>query len=343
MKFDVAIGNTPYQIQTEGTSDCMKHIYNQFIKDTVDMGCEYINFLIPSRWMNGGLNLEEFRYFMVRCNNIKELVDYQYAMSIFPEVWIDSGLCYFLYKKDYNGKCNYKYIKKNGETQISERYLSNEFTNGVIRDIRQLSIIEKVLNKGYIGFDTIVSSRKPYGLGTDFFNNPEKYTEVELIEKEDKKAIKIYGVHGFKGKSRRTFNYINREGITKAVEEIEKYKVFASVAYNMVSTVPPEYILGQPKEICTETFLRIGPFETEEEQKNCVKYMKTNFFRALLFFARAQKNTTAKTYRLIPLLEFNKVWTDEELYNMFNLDNSEIEYINSLIKTSKVREEYDYD
>lgn len=337
MKFDIAIGNNPYQIQTEGTSDCMKPIYNQFIKDAVDMNIEFVSFLIPSRWMNGGLNLDDFRYFMVNCNKIKDMVDYQYAMSIFPDVWIDSGLCYFLYEKEHNDKCRYKYIMKNGEQQESLRFLRNEITDGVIRDNRQLSIIEKVKNKGYIGFDTIVSNRKPYGIGSDFFNNREKYKGIELIDDHSEKAIKIYGVHGYKGACDRTFGHINRDHIDKAAEEIDKYKIFASVAYNMVSTVPPDYILGQPKEICTETFLRVGPFETEAEQVHCVEYMKTNFFRALLYFARAQKNTTAKTYRLIPLLVFNKTWRDEELYELFNISNEEVDYINSLIKTSKVR------
>lgn len=335
MRFDVAIGNTPYQIQTEGNSDCMKPIYNQFIKDTINMNTEIVSFLIPSRWMNGGLNLEDFRYLMINCNKIKYMIDYQYAMSIFPEVWIDSGLCYFIYDSEYSGKCNYKYIMKNGYTQNSFRFLKNEFTDGVVRDIRQLSILEKVKSQGYIGFDTIVSSRKPYGIGTDFFNNKGKYNNIEIVDETHNKAIKIYGVQGFKGACNRTFGYINKESLEKAANEVNKYKIFASVAYNMVSTVPPDYILGQPKEICTETFLRIGPFETQEEQKYCLDYMKTNFFRALLYFARAQKNTTAKTYRFIPLLNFDKTWTDIELYKMFGLDNTEIDYINSLIKTTK--------
>lgn len=338
MNFDVAIGNTPYQIQTEGTSDCMKPIYNQFIKDAIDMNIELVSFLIPSRWMNGGLNLDDFRYFMTNCNKIKNMVDYQYAMSIFPEVWIDSGLCYFLYDKEYNGKCNYKYIMKNGYTQESIRFLSNEFTDGIVRDIRQLSIIEKVKSKGYVGFDTIVSSRRPYGLGTDFFNNREKYDNIKTVDSSNTKAIKVYGVQGHKGACHRTNSYISIDDIDKAIEEIDKYKIFASVAYNVISTVPPEHILGKPKEICTETFLRFGPFETEEEQINCEIYTKTNLFRALLYFARAQKNTTAKTYRLIPLLVFNKKWEDEELYRLFNLSDDEIDYINSLIRTSKVRE-----
>ncbi|MCR4753217.1 MAG: Eco57I restriction-modification methylase domain-containing protein [Candidatus Saccharibacteria bacterium] len=327
MKFDIIIGNPPYQMNDGGgTGDSAKPIYNLFINNSLLLAPDYFAMIVPSRWMKGGKGLEKFRQEMMRNTNIKAIVDYEDASECFPGVHIDGGVCYFLIDGRYDGKCNFTHIGKDGYTDVSNRYLENNISPTIIRDSRQISIIQKA--KDAKTFDYIVSAQKPYGFRADFYNHPENYPGIVKREKKDSEyAIAVYGVKGVKGGAKRTINYIKECDVAKNRKSIHTYKLFFSKAYMATATVPPEIIIGEPGEICTETFLQIGNFSTESEAKNALSYIKTKFFRALLFFNRHSLNISQESFVLIPLQDFSKPWTDEELYKKYNLSEEEIKFI----------------
>lgn len=330
MKFDIIIGNPPYQKESEGESTSLQPIYQYFIEIGLNIG-RFVSFIVPSRWMQGGKNLEQFRYNMINSNKFKYIIDYQNSETIFTTIWLDGGICYFLIDNLYKGNVEYTFIDKNNQLYKENRRLNDGNLDFIIRDIRQLNIIRKARKFGELTFDTIVSERNCYGFSTDLFNRPEEYRYADLHSEYKEHYNKIYGVIGGK-QATRVHGYIHPESITKHKEYIDKYNIFFGYAYNIKSTQPAARILSIPGELCTETFLNIGPFETEDEQRNCESYIKTKFFRALLFFHRFQKNTTYKTFEFIPIVNFHRQWTDEELYIRYELTTTEIEYIEHLIK-----------
>lgn len=327
--FDIIIGNPPYQKESEGESTSMEPIYQNFVDKAVLIG-DMVSFIIPSRWMQGGKGLDDFRYEMIHCDKFLEIVDYQDSSFVFPNIWLDGGIMYFTLKNSYCGNVKYTFIDKNNIHFTNNRNLSDGNFEFVIRDNRQLSIINKIIKSKYNTFDTIASERNCYGFGTDLFNRPELYKDADLSNEYKEYYYKIYGVTGGK-QATRVSGYINPESVKKHREYINKYNILFGYAYSIKSTKPAARILTVPGELCTETFINIGPFDTREQQLNCEEYIKTKFFRALLFFHRFQKNSTYKTFEFIPLLDFNKLWTDSELYKLFGLDDLEIEYIEHLI------------
>lgn len=332
MKFDVIIGNPPYQLNDGGgTGDSAKPIYHLFIQQAKKLNPKYISMIIPSRWMKGGKGLDSFRNEMINDKSIKFLFDYEDAKECFAGLNIDGGVCYFLWDKSNNLEAEFLYKPKNLDAIHSKRFLKNSFSDTVIRDFRQISIIEKVHKLKEEKFNKIVSSRKPYGIATDLFNSPSNYGYEKIESKPFDNSLKIFGVKGNKGGAKRMIGYIHRNKISDRVN-ISKYKLFQSYAYSTTSTVPPEIILGLPNEICTETFLEIGSFDSKTEAKNCLIYTNTKFYRALLFFNRIQKNLSQTTFNLIPIQDFNFEWTDEKLYKKYNLSDSEIEFIESTIR-----------
>lgn len=330
MRFNIVIGNPPYQKESDGESTSMQPIYQDFMNVGINTG-DIVSFIVPSRWMQGGKNLEQFRYDMITSNKFRYIIDYQISKAVFPSIWLDGGVCYFIIDNNYNGNVEYTFIDKDNEHFTEYRKLNYEDFGFVIRDIRQLNIIRKARKLGDLTFDSIVSERNCYGFATDLFNRPELYKSADLQDKYKDTYNKIYGVFGGKG-AVRVSGYIHPESITKHREYVNKYNIFFGYAYNMQSTKPAARILSTPGELCTETFLNIGPFDTEDEQRNCEEYIKTKFFRALLFFHRFQKNTTYKTFEFIPVVDFSKQWTDEELYKRYDLTTDEINYIEALIK-----------
>lgn len=329
MKFDIIIGNPPYQKESDGTATSMQPIYQNFIELGLTIG-NIVSFIVPSRWMQGGKNLEQFRYNMINSNKFKYIIDYQISGTVFPTIGLDGGISYFLIDNNYSGNVNYTFIDKNNKHFTEYRKLNYEDFGFVIRDIRQLNIIRKARKFGELTFDSIVSERNCYGFATDLFNRPELYKSADLQQDYKDGYNKVYGVLGGKG-AIRVSGYIHPESILKHKEYINKYNILFGYAYSMQSTKPADRILSKPGELCTETFLNIGPFDTAEEQLNCEEYIKTKFFRALLFFHRFQKNTTYKTFEFIPIVDFNKQWSDEELYSRYDLTSDEIDYIEQLI------------
>ncbi len=345
MKFDFCIGNPPYQESDGGgTGDSAVPVYNKFVEASKEVA-NCLTMITPSRWMKGGKGLDGFRQTMMNDTSVKGIVDYEKASDCFSgNVHIDGGVCYFVIDKNYDGKCHFQHVCSDGYIDDSERFLASGLSETVIRDSRQITIIQKTIEEK--NFSAIVSARNPYGFCADFFNNPENYPSVSTSnEKDFSHPIAIYGVKGIKGGAKRTKQYIRREDVIKNFNSIDKYKLFFSKAYLTTSTVPPEVIQGRPEEICTETFLQIGCFENENEMRNVLNYIKTKFARALLFFNRHSLNISKDSFSLIPLQDFTSNsdidWSqsiadiDRQLYRKYGLTQEEIDFIEAHIKEMK--------
>ena len=124
--------------------------------------------------------------------------------------------------------------------------------------------------------------------------------------------------------------FINQETVTRNIESINKHKLFFTTSYSTNAINPPEIITGKPGDICTETFLEIGPFDSKKERDNCLSYMKTNFFKTLLFIGKGSMQVTKSVFSYVPLIKFNSEISDDFLYKKFNLNDKDIKLIENL-------------
>ena len=144
MKFDVIVGNPPYQMEDGGNSRSSIPIYQLFVENAKKLDPQFLCMIIPSRWFTGGRGLNEFRSDMLNDKHIRTLVDYENFKDVFPGVDLAGGACYFLRSRDTTGEC--RVINCNSSfTNEAYRYL-NEF-DVFIRSNRALSIIRKVIEK----------------------------------------------------------------------------------------------------------------------------------------------------------------------------------------------------
>lgn len=332
MKFDVIIGNPPYQLSdgSGGSSDSAMPIYNKFIEQAINVNPRFLVMIVPSKWMVGGRGLQSFRQRMINDNQIKFIYDYEDSSQCFQGLHIDGGVCFFLRDKLYHGKTNYTFVSRSGKISVSNRYLKNKYFDYVIRNHHIQDLLEKTSNG--ISFSSIVSNVRPYGIRGYLFNDPSRYSTSELSDSSFEGSVKIYGVKGIKGGARRTSGYINPVVVTKNNSEIRKYKLFFTTSYSTGAIEYPTVIFGFPNEVCTETFLRIGPFDTEEEQQNCASFIQTKLFKVLLYFGKGTMHVTSAVFGLIPLVDFSHPWTDEMLYKKYGLTEDEIAFIESMIR-----------
>lgn len=335
MKFDVIISNPPYQLSdgSGGSTDSAMPIYQKFISQSKKLNPKNLIMIVPSKWMVGGRGLDSFRKEMQDDLRLQRIVDYEDASACFPGIHIDGGVCYFLWKNDYKGKCNYSFISNDGSISENKRFLKNDVFDYVIRDNRIQSILEKTSQDGK--FNEYVSNVKPFGIRGYLFNEPDRYPTANLKDKPYKDSVHIYGVKGIKGGARRTEGYIKRDLVSNNEEAIDKYKLFFTTSYSTNAVNPPDVIVGNPGDVCTETFLLIGPFRTKKEQQNCYSYIHTKFFKFLLYHGKGTMHVNKAVFGLIPMLDFSKPWTDEELYSRYKLTKNEIKFIEQLFENTE--------
>ena len=323
MKFDVIIGNPPYQLDDGGAGASAKPIYHLFIEQAKKLNPNYLIMITPSRWFAGGKGLDEFRDNMLNDKRITQIHDFPNSKDCFDNVVIEGGVSYFLRTEKENEYCEvFTYEGKNCISQSKRKSpLKEQGVDVFIRYNQAVSILNKVRKLNEESFSDLVSSRKPFGLASNFKGNSKPY-------KDRNDNVLIYQNGGI--------GYISRENIPKNKDLILKHKVYISYAYGMGTSEPYQVtnipFYGEINSICTETYLLIGCFENKEICENVISYMKTKFFRFLILLIKNTQHGTQRVYQLVPIQDFSRSWTDEQLYAKYGLSKDEINFIESMIR-----------
>lgn len=318
MKFDVIISNPPYQLSTGGAQAQAIPLYHKFILQAKKLKPRYLTMITPSRWFTGGFGLDSFRDEMLHDENIREIHDFLDASNCFPGVEIKGGVNYFLWDRDNAGLCKIYTHEKNTISSYSERKLLEKDCDVFIRYNAAIPILQKVLSFNETTIDTIISSQRPFGIPTNFSD----YSEQSFPN-----AIKLY--------ANKKIGYLAASyKIIKNNDLIGKWKLYTPKAIGSgdgkTDHVKP--IIGEPNSICTETYIVFGSYENEKIAKNVCSYIETKFFHFLLTLKKNTQDALAKVYSFIPIQDFSKPWTDEELYAKYGLTQEEIDFIESMIR-----------
>lgn len=335
IQFNAVVGNPPYQLNdgSGAASDSAVPLYHNFVNIAKSLSPDYISMIMPSKWMVGGRGLAGFRKEMIEDKHIKKICDFEDSTFCFPSQHLDGGISYLLWVKDYKGMAEFTYRTNDNIVNSAIRDLKNPFFEYIIRDSRICSILDKCSTGESIS--EIISNVRPFGIRGYLFNNPERYPDSKLQDTPFKGSVKAYGVKGIKGGAKRTVGYVSPSIITENVDAVNKYKLYFTTSYSTNATNPPEVIIGEPGSMCTETFLLVGPFDTEKEQMSCHSYMQTNLFKFLLYYGKGTMHVTRTVFSLIPNQVYDHLFTDVELYLKYKLTKDEIKFIEELINSGK--------
>ena len=322
LRFDAIVGNPPYQKETNMESRQAVPIYNAFVEQAKALNPTYVSMIMPSRWFAGGMGLDAFRMNMMNDFRISKLTDYVNAKDCFPDISISGGVCYFLRDSDYSGDCCFTNIL-NGKASTSYRAL-NEFPV-LVRYNGAVEILRKIRECKEPNLSNIVSSISPYGI-------PTKIRGEE--SKSDETPIKLYASNGI--------SYISLGDVLKGTETLPYYKVLISQTsaehagepsregnYRVLTST---MTVMNPDEVCTHSYITAGLFDSECQAANLLGYLKTKFVRFLILQALSSIHLTKSTFIFVPIQDFQKNWTDADLYKKYNLSEDEIDLVETMIK-----------
>ncbi len=321
MKFDVIVGNPPYQLSDGGAGASAIPLYHKFVEQAKKLNPKYLSMIVPARWFAGGRGLDDFRKEMQNDKRIQVLVDYPKSRECFPGVDIAGGVCYFLWDRDYNGTCKFISRIKGTET-IDDRNL-DEF-DMVLRDNVGISIVHKVLNLKEKMMSDVVLKVSPFGL--------RSYERGK--SKPFKDSVKLISSGGE--------GYIEKKSVAKNQELIDNYKVCIgylnpdragvnNAADGMVNVTTKVRLL-EKNTVVTETY--IIPYTSPDYEKvdNCANYVRTKFVRFMIQLTLSSMHIAQKNFSFVPMQNFSEDWTDEKLYKKYNLTEDEIAFIESMIR-----------
>ncbi len=335
MQFDVIIGNPPYQLDDGGYGASALPIYHEFVERAEVLEPRFLTMVIPARWLFGGRGLDGFRKTMLTDTRIRRLIDYSDSRHIFQSVDVAGGICYFVWDRDNPGDCTVVEVDPSGGETESVRPLLEDGAEVFIRSNRALSILRKVMAIESANTDTFalpeekrfdkqVSSQKPFGFRTFFRGSPVQKSvgDVQVLQSGGR-------------------SWASREDVLTGIEWIDKWKVFTSKSSaehagqfdkNGQRKVLSLSGVLPPGSAVTETYIILGTFNTEGEARNCFSYVRTRLFRFLIATRSSGQDLPRSAYSLIPIQDFSRSWTDEDLHAKYGITSEEAMFIESMIR-----------
>ncbi|MFT8337401.1 Eco57I restriction-modification methylase domain-containing protein [Schleiferilactobacillus harbinensis] len=331
MKFDVVVGNPPYQESDGGAGASAKPLYNLFTEFAIKkLNSEQVCLITPSKWFAGGKGLDGFRDFMLNDSHLKVLSDFINSKDVFAGVSIGGGVNFFLHDNTYVGDC--EIINHYDNITDSSMRPLNEFPV-FVRYNRGVSILHKVLGTSDKFVSEYVTARNPFGFSSKYRGQPEYFDG----------SVKLLTSAGDQ--------YVDKSEVKSGTDLVDKYKVVISKVTaehagepdkNGLFKIISSNRIMSPNSVCTDSYLVIFHSKNAIEATSYLKYLKTKFYRTLLMLSVSSITLSADKFKFIPQQDFTAASTinwsrsisdiNQQLYVKYGLNEDEIQFIEDKIK-----------
>lgn len=340
MKFNAVVGNPPYQetiSKNDSNRSLSRQLFPEFIKSATNLS-KLSSLITPSRWFTGEAQDGSFislREFAREENHFKKIYNFPIASNVFDNVWIAGGVNYYLYDTSYSGKVEF-YSISDGKRIKQLRCLFEEGLDIILSNGEVFALLQKIRDENFVSLTTITKGRDAFGITG---KNASGISSAEYFDG----AYELRCAH-------EEIRYVSHDSISKNIDLADSWKVFISKGNGGAGTLgdgKPVSILGKPyigkeKSVCTDSLIPIGCFNTKKEASNLQKYLKSKFLRYLVGVLKVSQNVYQNVYQFVPLQDFTDKsdidWSkpvaeiDKQLYAKYNLDDTEIAFIESMIK-----------
>lgn len=343
-KFDVVIGNPPYQEEAQGEGTRDTPVYHLFMDAAYEVAHQAI-LITPARFLfNAGFTPKAWNKKMLADAHLSVPIYVPDSNDLFPGTFINGGIAVTHRDADHAGE-----------------------PIGTFTSLPELnSILRKVLAAGLTSLESVITSSRSYRHTDKLYedhpdartlrpagnealvstNSFELFSELYLSECPND-GLHYVRVLGLAGRTR-SYRWIRRDYLT-GPESFNRFKVIVPASRGHLGTlgtepalVIGEPVLGEPETGVTQTFITIGSFETQVEAANCLKYIQSKFARTMLGILKITQHNPSAAWKYVPRQDFTDEsdidWSkaipeiDQQLYQKYSLDAHEIEFIESHVK-----------
>jgi hypothetical protein len=343
-KFDVVIGNPPYQEEAQGGGTRDTPVYHQFMDAAYEIGRKAV-LITPARFLfNAGFTPKKWNTKMLADPHLTVPYYVPESDELFPGTFINGGIAVTYRDEDHDGE-----------------------PIGTFTHYPELDTIRhKVIESDIVSMESEITSSRSYRYTAKLYDdNPdaralrpsgnealvstnafEQFSFLYFSERPDDghSYVRVLGVD----EKKRTSRWIRSEYVT-GPENFDKYKVVAPVSRGHLgkfgeepALILGEPLLGEPQVAVTQTFITIGALDTKAEAEACLKYVKSKFARAMLGVLKVTQHNPASAWKFVPLQDFTASsdidWSkpipeiDQQLYAKYGLDSEEIAFIEGKVK-----------
>ncbi|MGI6138933.1 MAG: Eco57I restriction-modification methylase domain-containing protein [Candidatus Hydrogenedentales bacterium] len=338
MKFDVIIGNPPYQLSDGGHGASALPIYQKFVQQAKKLNPRFLSMIIPARWYVGGRALDDFRNEMLTDNRIRILHDFPNTSECFPNVEIKGGVCFFLWDRDNRGECEVHEHLDN-DTVVDARALLEEGMETFIRSSTSISILHKVRHRGGQLFSDHLNAGRYFGFHTkvEWDGNGNKIGKLQTADGQSNYPIRSNkdSIFSVKVYIARGECWIARNNVVRNSDDIDRYKIIIPEAGSpgIGNTIIGKPKISEPGSCNSNTYIVMILKENNLTfANNVLSYLTTRFVRFLISLRSTTQHIAPKAYSFVPMQDFREAWTDEKLYKKYRLTKKEIAFIESMIR-----------
>lgn len=343
-KFDVVIGNPPYQEEAQGEGTRDTPVYHLFMEAAYEVGKKAV-LITPARFLfNAGFTPKAWNTRMLADPHLTVPHYVPNSDELFPGTIINGGIAITYRDEDHDGEP------------------IGTFTHYPELD----TILHKVLESAIVSMESDITSSRSYRYTAKLYDdNPdaralrpagnealistnafEQFSFLYLSERPDdgRSYVRVLGLDGKK----RTSRWIRSEYVT-GPGNFNKYKVVTPASRGHLgkfsekpALILGEALLGEPQVAVTQTFITVGSFDTKAEAGACLKYVKSKFARAMLGVLKVTQHNPASIWKYVPLQDFTASsdidWSkpvpgiDQQLYAKYGLNADEIAFIEAKVK-----------
>lgn len=339
MKFDVVIGNPPYQDSATGDNDnYAAPIYSDFMDLSYKLS-DLVTLITPARFLfNAGATSKQWNKKMLNDPHFKIVFYEPKSDAVFPRTDIKGGVAVSLYDKNtdfgsiqiFTPFPELHSIMLKAQPKSNSQRLSNYI-------FLQTKFNLENLYRDFPEYKKVIGSN---GQDKRFRNNIFEKIPVFTAEPKSDDDIKVLGLI----KNKRVWRFINRDYVDFSSENFNKYKVLVprSNGSGSLGEALSTPLIGSPLIGYTQTFIGIGAFSTVEEVEAALKYVKSKFARTMLGILKVTQDNNRATWDYVPLQDFTPNsdidWTksipeiDQQLYKKYNLSEDEINFIETKVQ-----------
>ena len=344
MKFDVVIGNPPYQkLDQDGDSDHVNKksalpIYQYFHAKAEQWGAKQIVMVVPSKCISGGRGLDGFRRDVLLSGRVKNIVLRDKSEWFKTKTGSNGpleGHIVYHWDREHNGVC--EFTTETGSLlnpDLSVRTVDLSVYDIALKTPDDGPVLNKVIAaaQGGLGFIAPLGCG-PYGLSTNFFTS-DQYKGVQVRNEHNEETL-MCAWNDQKSKKKRNgpaFRPVLRSVIARNQNTIDKWKVITAVVSGRDGGTSTTFVIG-PQTVCTATYLVLGTFDTEYEAVTFSSLFTTVFFQWCIS-TRMIAPVIIRALKWVPALDWSRSWTEDEVHQYFGLTSDDVEYINN--KMTKV-------